>query len=153
MARRSFDRDAIEAEIDHVWSLGSTTNSQGLAFRASGGGRASRLYISDASNNKVTIYGPPSAGAPFVTNESIKQNGKTTATLNTALVPATFVRLCGCDVIAGGTHTVKTANALVTDPAEFVTTTAYMPASLNCTLSKFKFAPVAPPMFAPLNCH
>jgi hypothetical protein len=72
--------------IDNLWSIGSTTNSQGLAFRASGGGKGSRLYITDASNNDALIYGPRSAAAPFISNESFKQTGKTTGTLNAAIV-------------------------------------------------------------------
>jgi hypothetical protein len=44
-------------------------------------------------------------------------------TLKLASVPRMFVRLCGCPVITGGTHTVNTATPLVTDPNVLVTTT------------------------------
>lgn len=73
-------------------SLGSTTNSQGLAFASLQGGAAKplqqRLYLSDASENDVTIYSPrTSPGPPLVTSESVSQRGRTTATLAAGIVP------------------------------------------------------------------
>ena len=44
-------------------------------------------------------------------------------TLKLALAPATTTRLVGWVVIAGGTSTVNTATALVTEASELVTTT------------------------------
>ena len=44
-------------------------------------------------------------------------------TLKLALPPATTLRFVGWAVTAGGTNTVKTATALITDPAVLVTTT------------------------------
>ena len=43
--------------------------------------------------------------------------------LKLAVVPDTLVTLCGWAVKAGGTNTVRTATALVTEPARLVTTT------------------------------
>jgi hypothetical protein len=47
-------------------------------------------------------------------------------TVNVAVVPTEFVRLCGWTVMAGGTAgcvTVKVATVLVTEPATFATRT------------------------------
>jgi hypothetical protein len=83
-----YDHNGIP--LDDV-SLGSTDNSQGLAFRSSGSGNPAgqqELYLSDASNNNITILGPQTtAGAPLITAESSKQTGTTTATLAAGIVP------------------------------------------------------------------
>jgi sugar lactone lactonase YvrE len=73
-------------------SLGSKTNSHGLAFASLQGGPnkplQGRLYLSDASDNDVTIYSPrTSPGPPLVTSESVSQRGRTTATLGAGIVP------------------------------------------------------------------
>ena len=73
--------------IDNLFSLGSTTSSQGLALRANKVGKQDRLYVSDKGNNEVTIYGPHSAGPPFITVESAKPAGGTSDTLNATVVP------------------------------------------------------------------
>jgi hypothetical protein len=78
--------------IDTLFTLGkgSTTNSQGLAFHASGKGTMagqSDLYVSDASNNNVTIYAPHKAGPPFISAESARTAGLTSETLKGAIVP------------------------------------------------------------------
>jgi hypothetical protein len=78
-------------------SLAPTTNSQGLAFAAlQGGVKAGQgnLYVTDASNNDVAIYGPPPPGPPFITAESAVGTGTTTATLNATIVPAGFDTTC-----------------------------------------------------------
>src|SRR5215475_2428463 len=80
----------------------ATTNSRGLAFRSSGGTTFSQddLYVSDASSNKVTIYAPPSAGAPLIASESATQTGQTTATLNATIVSLGFDTTCTFEVVA-----------------------------------------------------
>jgi DNA-binding beta-propeller fold protein YncE len=80
-------------------SLGQNTNSQGLAFASlqGGGGKPGqgRIYLSDASNNNVTIYAPQTTpGAPLVTSESVDQSGKTTATLHAGIVPLGSATSC-----------------------------------------------------------
>jgi hypothetical protein len=88
--------DPSGTQVDSL-SLGATTNSQGLAFAAlQGGVKAGQgnLYVSDASNNDVTIFGPPPPGPPFVTAESETGTGPTTATLHATIVPAGFDTTC-----------------------------------------------------------
>jgi DNA-binding beta-propeller fold protein YncE len=80
-------------------SLGSNTDSQGLAFASLTGGSdkagQQNLYVSDASNNNVTIYAPRSTpGAPLITAESVDQSGKTTATLHAGIVPLGSATSC-----------------------------------------------------------
>jgi hypothetical protein len=71
--------------------LGSTDNSQGLAFRSSGPGDPTGkqgLYLSDASNANVTVFAPQTtAGAPLITAAASTPTGKTTATLAAGIVP------------------------------------------------------------------
>jgi SMP-30/Gluconolactonase/LRE-like region/NHL repeat len=89
--------DPTGTRIDTLFSLGATTNSQGLAFRSSSGGKTKKpgaLYVSDASNNTVTIYGPPPAGPPFITAESARTAGKTSETLKASIVPLGFATTC-----------------------------------------------------------
>src|SRR5262249_61398190 len=86
-------------QIDTLFSLGggATTNSQGLAFHPSGKGTKAGqndLYVADASNNNVTIYGPPNAGPPFITAESARTAGKTSETLHAAIVPLGSTTTC-----------------------------------------------------------
>jgi hypothetical protein len=73
-------------------SLGQNTNSAGLAFASLQGGAdkpgQQRLYLSDFSNNNVTVYAPQTTpGAPLITSESVDQSGTTTATLHAGIVP------------------------------------------------------------------
>src|SRR5262249_3858026 len=85
------------ARIDTLFTLGagSTTNSQGLAFHGGGSKLGQNdLYVSDASNNTVTIYGPHSAGPPFITAESARTAGLTSETLKAAIVPLGFATTC-----------------------------------------------------------
>ena len=74
---------------------GTTTNSQGLAFRAKGSsGRNARLYVGDASNDSVAIYGPREAGAPFISAESATNVGATGETLQAGIVPLGKTTTC-----------------------------------------------------------
>jgi hypothetical protein len=83
--------DSTGALIDTLFSLGATTNSQGLAYYSTGkgnsAGKKDRLFVTDASNNLVTIYAPHPAGAPFITSESSTFVGKTGQTLMATIVP------------------------------------------------------------------
>jgi DNA-binding beta-propeller fold protein YncE len=88
--------DATATQVATL-SLAPTTKSQGLAFAAlSGGVKAGQgnLYVTDAGNNDVAIYGPPPPGPPFITAESAVGTGLTTATLNATIVPAGFDTTC-----------------------------------------------------------
>jgi hypothetical protein len=71
--------------------LGPAVNSQGLAFRAGGPGSPAgnqSLYVSDAVNATVTVFGPRrTAAAPLVTAEASTPTGRTTATLAAGVVP------------------------------------------------------------------
>ena len=78
------------AQIGTLPSLGggATTNSQGLAyFSKSKSGKDDRLYVGDAGNDAVTIYGPRSAGAPFISAESATHAGLMSETLSAGVVP------------------------------------------------------------------
>ena len=73
-----------------------------------------------------------------------------------AVPPAVTAWLDGCVVIAGATaaaFTVRTAPVLVAEPAEFVATAVYVPASPACTLLSASVALVAPEMFTPPFAH
>src|SRR5262249_24748171 len=77
--------------IDTLFSLGTATNSQGLAYlvrgRVKNAGRGDSLYVSDRVNNEVTIYGPRGVGAPFITDESTQGAGKNGKVLTASIVP------------------------------------------------------------------
>src|SRR5262249_51636337 len=78
------------ANIGTLPSLGGGTsnNSQGLAyFSKSKSGKQDRLYVGDASNDAVTIYGPRAAGAPFISFESTSHAGLTSMTLSAGAAP------------------------------------------------------------------
>jgi DNA-binding beta-propeller fold protein YncE len=125
------------ARIDTLFTLGagSTTNSQGLAFHGGGGKPGqNELYVSDASNNTVTIYGPHSAGPPFITAESASITGRTTATLNAAVVPlghdttCTFQFVDDANFMATG---YSTATTVACTPADLGASFTYQQASAN----------------------
>ena len=84
--------------IDTLYSLGAATNSRGVAYRSTGhgtnAGRSDRLYVSDLVNNNVTIYGPPSGGAPFITAQSTVGAGATAKTLVATIVPLGMKTTC-----------------------------------------------------------
>lgn len=118
--------------------LGSTDNSQGLAFRSTGPGNPTgkeELYLSDASNDNVTIYAPQrTAGAPLITAESSKQTGKTTATLAAGIVPLGHDTTCRfqyvgyADFNAGG---YSNATTVPCTPADLGAGFTYQAASAN----------------------
>jgi streptogramin lyase len=90
--------DSTGALVDKLFSLGTTTNSQGLAYFATGKGKSAgkkdRLFVTDADNDVVAIYGPPPAGKPFITGESAQPTGKTSETLNATIVPLGHKTTC-----------------------------------------------------------
>src|SRR5262245_29458307 len=74
--------DPSGTQVDSISLTG--TNSQGLAFGSSAG----HLYVSDATADTVTIYGPPTIpGPPLVFSESFTNVSDTGATLNAQIVP------------------------------------------------------------------
>src|SRR5262245_9825555 len=86
--------DPTGARIDTLFSLGPTTNSQGLAFWSGKAKKVGALYVADASNDTVTIYGPPPAGPPFITSESTRVAGKSGRILIASIVPLGFTTTC-----------------------------------------------------------
>jgi sugar lactone lactonase YvrE len=94
--------DPTGTRIDTLFSLGrgSTTNSQGLAFWSGKAKKLGALYVADASNDTVTIYGPPPAGPPFITAESARTAGKTSETLKAAIVPLGFTTTCSFQYVS-----------------------------------------------------
>src|SRR5215470_1143880 len=83
--------DSTGIQIDTV-SLGSTVNSQGLAYHSKGkikaksAGRRDNLYVSDADNDLVAIYGAPDSGLPLITAASATSASQTSETLRTTIV-------------------------------------------------------------------
>ncbi len=129
--------DVTGTQVDSL-SLGSTTNSQGLAFHPGGRGNGKRgledLYVADAGNDDVTIYGPPPPGPPIVTAEAGTGTGTTTATLTATIVPAGFDTTCtfqyvdGADFLASG---YGSATSVPCTPADLGSGVDYQHASAN----------------------
>ena len=90
--------DPTGHQIDTLFSLGAATTSRGLAYYSTGkgnsAGKKDRLFVSDVGTNLVTIYGPPGAGAPFVTAESTKGAGATKKILQASIVPLGHKTTC-----------------------------------------------------------
>jgi hypothetical protein len=130
--------DHTGTRIDTLFSLGSATNSQGVAYRATGRnvGRKDRLYVSDKGNNEVTIYGPHSAGPPFITVESARTAGQTSETLKATIVPlgrnttCTFQYVGSADFEASG---YTTATKVACTPAQLGSSFTYQQASATIT--------------------
>jgi hypothetical protein len=83
--------DPTGTQLDDL-SLGSSTNSLGIAFASLTGGSdklgQQDLYVSDSEDQNVTIFAPRTTpGAPLITFESVDRTGKTTATLHAVIVP------------------------------------------------------------------
>ena len=104
--------DSTGALIDTLFSLGATTNSQGVAYYSTGkgnsAGKKDRLFVTDGDNALVRIYGPRGAGAPFITSESSQPLGQTGQTLKALIVPlghkttCTFQYVGAADFLASG---------------------------------------------------
>jgi hypothetical protein len=91
--------DPTGTQVDQLIVGPATANSQGLAFASLRGGASKpgqhELYVSDATNNDIAIYAPPStSGAPLVTYESATPNGTTTATLAAGVIPLGNTTTC-----------------------------------------------------------
>jgi hypothetical protein len=95
--------DSAGLNIDNLYVLGHTRNSQGLAFRPAVGS-ASRLYTTDASNNFVTIWGPRAAGRPLVTTASASQTAHGVATATGVVVPLGFNTTCRFQYVDDATY-------------------------------------------------
>src|SRR5581483_8167049 len=94
--------DASGTRIDDLFSLGAATDSRGLAYWATGkasGGRKNRLFVSDATDDVVQVYGVPEAGAPFIAAQSLVGAGKTAKTLNATIVPLGRATTCTVQVV------------------------------------------------------
>jgi len=126
------------ALIDTLFSLGTTTNSQGVAYRSTGrnnsAGKKDRLYVTDRDANLVAIYGPRAAGAPFVTSESSKPVGQTGQTLLATIVPlghpttCTFQYVSSTDFQASG---YSNATTVPCDQANLGSNFTYQQASAS----------------------
>jgi NHL repeat len=90
--------DAAGTHIDSLFSLGAITNSHGIAYYATGkgnsAGKKDRLFVTDSANNLVAIYGPPAAGAPFITAQSSQGAGKTSKIVNAWIIPRGHKTTC-----------------------------------------------------------
>jgi NHL repeat len=120
-------------------SLGQNTNSQGLAFASLQGGAGKpgqgRLYLSDASNNNVTIYAPRSTpGAPLITSESVDQSGKTTAALHAGIVPLGSATSCHFEYVGNSDFQASgfaNATSVACSPASLGSGFGYVAASAS----------------------
>src|SRR5262249_21707341 len=129
--------DPTGIQLDDL-SLGSNANSQGLAFASLKGGSKKpgqqQLYLTDASNNNVTIYQPQStAGAPLITSESAIPT-LTTTTLAAGIVPlgndttCQFQYVANADFQASGFHN---ATSGACTPADLGSSFAYQAATAS----------------------
>jgi hypothetical protein len=85
--------DPFGTQVDQILIGPTAANSLGVAFASLHGGTAKPgqhdLYVSDATNDDITIYGPQSrSGPPLVTYESATPSGPATATLAAGVIPA-----------------------------------------------------------------
>jgi hypothetical protein len=121
--------------IDNLYSLGFATNSQGLAYRASTG-RNSRLYVSDATDNNVTLFGPRAAGRPFITTESATQTAKSTEAVKATIVPLGHDTTCTFQYVDDAHFQATgygTATSVPCTPADLGSSFTYAEASANLT--------------------
>jgi DNA-binding beta-propeller fold protein YncE len=113
--------DPTSVQVDQLLIGPTTANSQGLAFASLPGGSAKPgqhdMYVSDASNNDVTVYAPKGTpGAPLVTYESATPSGKTTATLAAGVVPAGNDATCQFQYVDSANFNTSGYNAATTVP-------------------------------------
>src|SRR4030095_11250604 len=103
-----------------------------LAFSSAKGKKPGALYVSDASNDHVTIYGPPPAGPPFITADSARPTGKTSTTLKATRVargcatPCPFQYVGSADFAASG---YTNATTVPCTPANLGSSFTYQQAS------------------------
>ena len=128
--------DAAGNRIDTLFSLGSTTTSQGLALRASphSNGRQNRLYVGANGDDQATIYGPRTPGSPLVTGEFATSTGPTTQTLGATIVSfghgttCTFEYVDAADFLATG---YQTATSVPCAPTRLKPSFTYQPVSAS----------------------
>src|SRR5262249_55928149 len=92
------------------------------------------LYVTDAGNDNVTIYGPPPPGPPFITAESEEGTGPTTATLHATIVPAGFDTTCVFQYVANDTFQASgydNATSVPCTPADLGSSFTYQQASAD----------------------
>jgi hypothetical protein len=99
-------------------SLGTTTNSQGLAFYSQSGGKHGngQLYVSDAGNDLIAIFGPPPPGPPFISSESVTPAGSTSDILKATIVPAGFDTTCTFQYVDSATFAATGYTNAITVP-------------------------------------
>jgi hypothetical protein len=130
--------DHTGIQLDDL-SLGSNTNSQGLAFASLKGGSKKpgqqQLLLADATNNSVTIYRPQiTAGPPLVTSESVTQRGTTTATLAAGVVPLGNDTTCQFQYVASADFQASgydNATSVACAPADLGSSFAYQAATAS----------------------
>jgi DNA-binding beta-propeller fold protein YncE len=113
--------DPTGTQVDQLLIGPATANSQGLAFAELQGGPAKRgqhdLYVSDATNNDITLYAPQSKpGAPLVTYESATPSGTTTAMLAGGVVPVGNDTTCQFQYVDYANFTATGYGAATTVP-------------------------------------
>src|SRR5262245_60261913 len=119
--------DPSGTQIDSI--LLTSTNSQGLAFGSSAG----HLYVSDATADTVTIYGPPTTpGPPAIFSESATNVTDTSATLNATIVPFGLDTTCQFQFVDDATFKATgytTATSVACTPADLGSSFSFAQAS------------------------
>jgi hypothetical protein len=113
--------DPSGTQLDQLLIGPTSQNSLGLAFASLPGGSAKPgqhdLYVTDASNNDVTIYAPQSKpSAPLVTFESAPPSGTTATTLAAGVVPAGSDTTCHFQYVDYANFNATGYNAATTVP-------------------------------------
>jgi len=128
--------DPEGTKLDEIFSLGTTTNSQGLAFLPSAGKKPGTLYISDATNDLVAIFAPQPPGPPFITAELARfagtAAGVASETLKAVIVPMGFDTTCTFQFVSSADFTTSgytNATTLPCDPANLGSSFDYQQAS------------------------
>jgi NHL repeat len=130
--------DPTGIQLDDL-SLGSNTNSQGLAFASLKAPSKNKpgqqqLYLTDATNNNVTIYRPQTtAGSPLITSESVIPTG-TTATLAAGIVPLGNDTTCQFQYVANADFQASgfdNATSAACTPADLGPSFAYQAATAS----------------------
>src|SRR5262245_6600235 len=92
------------------------------------------VYVTDAGNNSVRIFGPPPPGPPFITAESEEGTGPTSATLHATIVPAGFDTTCTFQYVDSLTFAASgyaTATSVPCTPADLGSSFTYQQASAD----------------------
>ena len=113
--------DPTGTQVDQLLIGPATADSDGLAFSSLRGGSAKPgqhdLYVSDATNNDVTVYAPQTTpGAPLVTYESATPIGNSTATLGAGVVPVGSDTMCQFQYVDYANYNATGYNAATSVP-------------------------------------